>query len=246
MLRDIEGIKLVVPESLEESFVSFTTTKFGSFSKGVYNGLNFGFFCGDDLVDVNRNYLLVKKVFDVKRIILLRQVHGAYVVTCDMNTPSFIEGDGLFTKEVGLGLGILTADCFNMQLIGENGSIANLHCGWRSVYEGIIERGLEKFEGEKLKKVIVGVGICEKCFEVREDFVNTVKDRFAMDECLLMENGKMFFNLRLQIEKILLENGVEKNCIEHIRYCSYCNDMFYSYRRDRVTGRMLSFLMRRR
>ncbi|MGA1845824.1 polyphenol oxidase family protein [Deferribacter abyssi] len=246
MFKNIGGIKLILPNSIEEKFVSFTSSKLGNFSKRVYDGLNFGFFCGDDLIEVNRNYLLIKKLFNVKRVIILNQVHGAHVVTCDINTPSFIDGDGLFTKYIGLGLGILTADCFNVQLIGKNESIANLHCGWRSVYNGIIERCLEKFKDEKIKKVIVGVGICEKCFEVRNDFINIVKKKFDMEECLLINNGKMYFNLRLQVEKILLENSIEKNCIEHIRYCSYCNDMFYSYRRDGVTGRMLSFLMRRR
>ncbi|MGA1861533.1 polyphenol oxidase family protein [Deferribacter thermophilus] len=244
MQRDSQKLLLIKPKKLSSPYKIFTTTRLGGYSVGVYKSLNFGYFTGDDLINIEKNYEALKDYTGIKRIITLRQIHGSKVVVVDKNSASFKEGDALFTKAQGVGLGILTADCYSVQIVSKSGSIANLHCGWRSVYNGIIVNALRHFQDEKISNVVINVGICEKCFEVKDDFINLTKKVFNLDKNLRKLNGCYFFDLRSEIEDIFLENGIEKNIIEHIRCCPKCDENFYSYRREKVTGRMISMIVR--
>ncbi|BAI80466.1 conserved hypothetical protein [Deferribacter desulfuricans SSM1] len=244
MQGNTKEIPLIKPENIVEYFNIFTTTRFSGVSDGPYKSFNFGYFCEDDLLNVEKNYKILKDLIGISRIVTLRQVHGSNIIEVKKDTPSFFNGDGLFSKEVGIGLGILTADCYSVQIIGENGSYANLHCGWKSVFNGIVNNAIKMFGKEDIRKVYINVGICKDCFEVKGDFINYTKEVFNIDKNLIYKNGKYFFDLRSQIEDMFLKNGIEKNRIEHIRDCSYCNKNFYSYRRDKVTGRMISVISR--
>ena len=53
--------------------------------------------------------------------------------------------DGHLTREQGLGLLVLVADCFPVAL-SDGEQVAMLHCGWRPLAGGILEKALERFD----------------------------------------------------------------------------------------------------
>lgn len=239
MLISKKGVMYIKPEGLPEDILSITTTKFSGFSKGDYASLNFGYHVGDDILDVDRNYDKIKKVFKLNNILTLNQIHSGRIVSEDCFGGS---ADGIYTDKPNIALGIMTADCFNVQLIGKN-IIANLHCGWKSIYAGIIENCLKIFDQNKVfvDYAVIGPGICEKCYEVSEDLISKFYDVLSMGNFYNSLGSKFYMNLRKIINFKLV--NYSKNVI-HLNYCTKCCDFLYSHRRNSKTGRLISVLMR--
>lgn len=239
MLISKNGVMYMKPEGLPEDILSITTTKFSGFSKGDYASLNFGYHVGDDILDVDRNYDKIKKVFKLNNILTLNQIHSGKIVSEDCFGGS---ADGIYTDKPNIALGIMTADCFNVQLIGKN-IIANLHCGWKSIYEGIIENCLKMFDQNKVfvDYAVIGPGICEKCYEVSEELVFKFCNIIPINDFYYNCGNKFHMNLR-KIIHFKLVNYVGN--VIYLGCCTKCCNFLYSYRRNSNTGRLISLLMR--
>lgn len=243
MLVAKNGIMYLKPYGLPENIFSITTTRHSGFSKGEYTSLNFGFHVEDSTSDVEKNYAKLKRVFNLDHVVTLDQIHSNILINLDYaDDLSSLVGDGIITGSSQVPIGIMTADCFNVQLIGKK-NIANLHCGWKSIYLGIIENCLGIFENNKdtVEYAVIGPGICENCYIVSKDlaikFSNLVMDK----SIYVIKKNNYFLNLR-KIIKLKLENFV--NNVIYLNYCTSCCDFLYSYRKSKKTGRMLSILMK--
>jgi len=241
MLVAKNGIMYIVPHLLPENILSFTTTRYSGYSKNNFSSFNLGYHVNDDEESVSKNYKKLYTVFNISKIVTINQIHSDKIVDLD-KTSCDKNGDGIITKKENTPIGILTADCFNVQLIGDE-SIANLHCGWKSIYSGIIENALKEFDKRKegVNCAVVGPGICENCYEVSFELVNKFLKLTGNKNIFLKKGDKFYINLR-NIIKIKLENYV--NNVIHLKYCTYCNNFLYSYRKNKNTGRMLSVLMK--
>jgi YfiH family protein len=136
--------------------------------------------------------------------------------------------DGHLTETAGLGLLVLVADCYPVALAG-GGRAAMLHCGWRGLAGGILERALERF-GDVRPAAAVGPGIGQCCFEVGEEVLEAFSDLDGVAD------GRML-DLRAVIAQKLAAAGVER--VEHVDHCTSCRpELYFSHRRDNgVTGR---------
>jgi len=239
MLTAYKSILLIKPKKLHDGFVQFYTTRYSCISRSHFSSFNLGYFTDDE--DVKSNYNQLKKIFDLKNIKLLKQIHSAKIVLCNRYDFSIEEGDGIFSVLNNFFSGIQTADCWTVQLIGKN-YFANLHCCWRGIYSCIIENAFELFSkhNDTIEYAYVGPGICVDCYEVGADLIekfSKVSDKVFY----INKNGKYF----LDLEKLILEKIKKYNVpyIEVLSYCSFCKDYLYSYRRENgLTGRMLSVL----
>ena len=72
--------------------------------------------------------------------------------------------DGQVTSNPALTPLVQVADCLPVALAGERG-VAMLHCGWRGLAAGIVERGVEEV-GATAAAIGPGIGPC--CYEVGE------------------------------------------------------------------------------
>lgn len=239
MLICKNGLMYIKAKGLPDNILSITTTRFSGFSKENYASLNFGYHVGDSKNDVNKNYDKLKKVFNISNIITLNQIHSDKIVSENF---ALAPADGLYTQKVDTALGIMTADCFNVQLVGDR-LIANLHCGWRSIYAGIIENCLKMFEQHKqiVKYAVIGPGICERCYDVSEDLVLKFQNILKLKDFFIRENNRFYLDLR-KIINFKLENYAV-NVINEA-YCTKCCDFLYSYRRNNTTGRLISVVIR--
>jgi YfiH family protein len=214
------------------------STRLGGVSEGAYESLNLGILTDDERERVreNRRLLAADAGIDSGAVAMAWQVHGADLKEWDAApadgayTDSGAEldrVDGHLTAEPGLGLLVLVADCLPVALAGD-GQAAMLHCGWRGLAAGIVERAVQRFEEPPAAAVGPGIGAC--CYEVGEEVLAAFADLDGV------ASGRML-DLRAVAERKLRGAGVER--IEHVDLCTSCRpDLFFSHRRDGgVTGR---------
>jgi YfiH family protein len=216
----------------------FSTRK-GGVSEGPYSSLNLGILTDDqpDRVAENRARLARAAGVDAGDVVMGWQVHGtdlrewdgpdphaAYRQPGDKELPRV---DGHLTSVAGIGLLVLVADCYPVAL-SDGRKAAMLHCGWRPLAGGIVERAVATFGSPPAAAVGPGVGGC--CYEVGPE----VAERFA-DVPGAVE-GRML-DLRRVIVARLEASGV--SAIEHLDRCTSCDpELYFSHRRDRgLTGR---------
>ncbi|HCW92570.1 MAG TPA: hypothetical protein DHM44_02705 [Flexistipes sinusarabici] len=236
MLKSKRGIIYYDINTISSDIVCFTA-----------GGRDFALSENQNLSDNYANYRVLTDVFNLPSLpFTVNQIHSANIYNYDNKDKNKAEGyDGIITSHLDLPLGILTADCFSVQLIGGN-NIANLHCGWRSIYAGIINNAVDIFQGrgDKIDTAVVNIGICTDCYEVSPGLVGSFIEKFQFNDIYKEKDGSCYLNLRKIIENILKFSGV--NRIIHLQRCTFCNKYLYSYRRDgEKTGRLLSVIMRK-
>jgi polyphenol oxidase len=176
----------------------------------------------------------------VKKIIMAEQIHSNSVEVVGGRSPVIIRGvDGLVTREREIALLTFGADCIDMPLCDQNaGVIGNIHLG----RQGILQRGahniVSKMIGQGAKKddieLIIGPGICGKCYEYDEKDAGIFKlyDSFISNG----ENGsgKVFIDLTgILLAQLTEEIGIPAGNIRRSEICTFENSSFFSQRRDR-------------
>ena len=217
--------------------VAFSTRK-GGVSDGPYESLNLGILTDDDQSRVaeNRRILVDGLGLEPERVAMGWQVHGTDVLDWDAAPDGggfahpgaeLAKVDGHATTVPGLGLLVLVADCLPVALIAP-GRAAMVHCGWRGLAGGIIERALERFDESPAAAIGPGIGKC--CYEVGDEVLAEFSAYADVAE------GRML-DLRAIARQQLEMAGVTG--IEDVDHCTSCNpDLFFSHRRDNgVTGR---------
>jgi YfiH family protein len=208
--------------------VAFSTRQ-GGVSDGPYESLNLGILTGDDRERVVENRKLLLGALGLPRAAMGMQVHGTAIR--EWHGPPdegpLHEVDGHLTGVRGLGLLVLVADCLPVALIGD-GRAAMLHCGWRGLAGGIVERALQAFDSPPAAAIGPGIGQC--CYEVGEEVLSA----FSAYEGVA--DGRML-SLRAVARQKLEAAGATR--IEDVDLCTSCRaDLFFSHRRDNgVTGR---------
>ena len=214
------------------------STRLGGVSEGPYESLNLGILTDDEQGHVaeNRHRLAAHLGLEPEWVAMGWQVHGTDVL--DWEEPpergafaapgsELPQVDGHTTSVPGLGLLVLVADCLPVGLIAP-GRVAMLHCGWRGLAGGIVERGVAAFEQPPAAAIGPGIGRC--CYEVGQEVLDEFVDLDGVAD------GRML-DLRAVARRKLEAAGVER--IEDVDLCTSCRpDLFFSHRRDDgVTGR---------
>jgi copper oxidase (laccase) domain-containing protein len=124
---------------------------------------------------------------------------------------------------------VLVADCIPLALAGPE-DVAMVHCGWRGVAAGIVERAHAAVREPVAAAIGPGIGAC--CYEVGDE----VRAVFGTDGRTL--DLKAIAHVRLQAA------GVEE--IHDCGLCTACrSERFFSHRRDRgLTGRQAGLAWR--
>lgn len=177
-----------------------------------------------------------------ENLIGVEQIHGAAVaVVGPEHRGQIIKSvDALVTKTPGLILGIRTADCFPVSFSDQIAGIcAVAHAGWRGIVAGVIENTVQAMikNGATVANIAVNIGagiqVCH--FEVKDD----VAVQFT--ESLENRQDKKFVNLKKEILRHLVSQGINKNNVLADARCTVCDLNLFSHRRDHYThGEMLS------
>jgi polyphenol oxidase len=221
------------------------TARLGGISAPPFDGLNLGVLTDDerDSVIENRLRLATALGFPAERVTIGRQVHGSDLAAhAAPQRPSpyarpgspIPEVDGHVTAEPSLPLLVFVADCVPVALSGPNG-VAMLHCGWRGLAGGIVERGAEAVGATE---AVIGPSIGPCCYEVGDEVLGAFSDLgegVARDRML---------DLPEVARRRLRAAGVER--IESSGLCTSCEaGLFFSHRRDAGrTGRQAGLVWR--
>jgi YfiH family protein len=233
--RTAGSVRVLVDEPARRGgvLVAFTD-RGGGVSKAPYATLNLAARVGDDraAVDENRARAAAAVGFDAGALVLARQVHGAHVMTAHAGDRGVIgEADVLISRVPGRVIGILTADCVPVALLGD-GVVALAHAGWRGLVGGAIE-GAVAAVGE-VRSAWVGPSIHSCCYEVGPEVIAAFRERgLPVEAPDRVDPG-------LAAVAVLRREGIEE--IDATTDCTSCDTRYFSYRRDGVTGRQGAFI----
>ena len=233
-----------------EIFQQFPDLIFGLSTKSEnseYDKFNFNMSksIGDkeELVLKNRSQFFIKLGLNPHNVIVQRQIHSDIINLVEEFTQN-LEGDALVTKSKNLGLAISTADCTNIYLYDSaNDVIAAVHSGWMGTEKRILEKTLyllfDKFNSEPQNiYTYFGPSICQNYYEVGEEFKQKFDSKY-----MLPNNKKLLLDLKSANKDMLLKNGITESQIEISDICSFENENYHSYRRDKEnSGRALGVI----
>lgn len=201
----------------------------GVFPRNVVCGFTGKDIAGTDIPEFSKT---LKKEFSPAGFAYLDQKHSPVINY--ISSQGVYEGDGIFTGRKGLCLIIKTADCLPLYFYGnKRGNTGLIHMGWRPAAKGILENlkpGLDDFS------LIAGVGLRKCCFRVKEDFLSNR----ILASCVNKRGNSVFFD-----PVKFARSGIKTRDwrLTDINICSFCDNRFYSWRRDRTLSRTLSFIL---
>jgi len=241
-----------------ENIIAGITTRIGGNSEGDYSGFNLALHVGDDEARVNENRQQLKQFLQLTdEPLWLDQVHGCRVLTdagpdsgADSaranSTDSPSKADASTSSIPGQVCVVMTADCLPVLITDKQGKhVAAVHAGWRGLDQEIILRCVETLPVAPQSLLAwLGPAIGPQVFEIGND----VRDRFLQRDsdyiaCFITSTNRgkwlmdMYAVARLQLASAQVEQ------VFGGQFCTYTEtERFYSFRRDKVTGRMASLI----
>ncbi|MGZ5054982.1 MAG: peptidoglycan editing factor PgeF [Methylobacter sp.] len=222
-----------------------TTLRTGGVSGGAYASLNPAMHVGDDAELVKQNRQIIKELLNLPREpVWLEQIHSNLAVQA-VTTEPLQQADASYTAKPGVVCAVLTADCLPLLVCSADGSkVAAIHAGWRGLLAGVIGNTLTAMRNSDAL-VWLGPAIGPDCFEVGAE----VRDAFLEKSAAFMtafkqqDNGKWLADI-YQLARIdLAMLGIDK--VYGGGFCTVTeHERFYSFRRDKQTGRMATLIWR--
>ena len=192
---------------------------------------------------------------DPDRLVTVNQVHGDEIVVATESNFRDItarQADGIVTGASQIAIGVETADCVPVLLYDPRGpAVAAVHAGWRSTVQQILAKALARMQhefGSDPSRVLAAIGpaIGPECYEVDEPVMGPVRSAFPFwkDASAARGNGRFSLDL-VKLNRIaLVHAGLREEHIHSLGLCTSCRrDLFYSFRAEGRTGRMLSAVM---
>ncbi|CAL9564248.1 peptidoglycan editing factor PgeF [Streptomyces werraensis] len=234
-------------ESVSGAHFGFTD-RWGGVSAAPYEELNLGGAVGDDPGNVRTNRELAAKALgvDPDRVVWMNQVHGADAVVVDepWGDRPVPEVDAVVTARRGLVLAVLTADCVPVLLADPvAGVAAAAHAGRPGLVAGIVPAAVRAMTGLGADPARIvartGPAVCGRCYEVPEDMradVAAVEPAAGAETSWGTPAVDVVAGVHAQLERLGV-SGAGRSPV-----CTRESDDHFSYRRDRTTGRLASYV----
>jgi len=217
-------------------------TRHGGESGGAYHSLNVSYAVGDGREAVARNLSRIQKTLGLDGLASAAQVHGdrAAVITAahQARTADIPEVDILVTTVPGLGLLIKQADCQAVMFFDPvHRVVANVHCGWRGQVQTILAEAVRLLQdrfGSRPADLYAAVGpslgpCCAEFKNFRREFPPALWG---------YQVRPTYFDLWRLSRDQLAAAGLLPARIDLAGLCTRCGaEDFYSYRREKATGR---------
>lgn len=239
-------LDLIIPDWPAPNWIkAYTTTRVGGFSHAPYNSLNIATHVGDNLNDVSKNRQLLQNNLHLKNpIIWLEQIHGNTAISADRPIDS-LTADAIYSKTEQTVCAIQTADCLPLLICCSSSYVvAAIHAGWKGLSNDIIENTINALALPPQDILVwLGPAIGPHAFIVGEEVFQsfTEKDQTAKMAFKPINNNLWQANLYKLAQQRLHKLGITSIYGGH--FCTFIDDhRFFSYRRDKITGRMLSLI----
>jgi YfiH family protein len=214
-------------------------------------GRNLGVHVGDDPALVAQNRALVQSRV-AGRLAWLSQVHGVAVVDAADAGDIAPVADASIAARPGAVCTIMTADCLPVLFADLAGKVVGgAHAGWRGLAAGVLQATVDAMRVAGAGEITAWLGpaIGPAAFEVGDDvraaFLLAIPS--APDEVAAAFSpypgraSKYLADMNALARLTLREVGVTR--VWGGEHCTVTEaDLFYSYRRDGVTGRQASLI----
>jgi len=225
-----------------------STRRLSGFSKSPYDSYNFGEAVGDDpqSLIMNQQKLQDDLALPAKPL-WLRQIHSNQVICADAYVEN-VQADACYSLKPKAVCVITTADCLPILICSQSShTIAAIHAGWRGLHAGIIEQCVAKLPDQRDQLMCwLGPAISQTNYEVGDEVRMMFLARYPQCENAFVYRrpGHWLADLYLLAKGVLSASGI--GAIYGGNYCTYADTAnFYSYRRDKVTGRMATLVWHR-
>lgn len=212
------------------------TTRFGGVSQAPYESLNLAYHVGDNPLDVKKNRELLQEDMGVSKLVFMDQVHEDKVVVIE-NGDEIPTCDAMITQRLDIALAVMVADCIPILFYDAvHQAIGVAHAGrvgsQLRVGQKCAQAMAEHF-GTKMSelRIFMGPSIHACCYEVGQEAI------LGFEQFTHLKNEKYFLNLQAYNREAFLAIGVKPEHIEISKECSSCDENYFSYRRDKITGR---------
>lgn len=244
------------------------STRLGGVSEGELSSMNLSFTRGDEPERVRENYRRLGNAigFDPEDMVFSYQTHTNHVrvVTEQDRGKGFTKErdyqdvDGLVTNVPGLVLVTFYADCVPLGFVDPvHHAVGLSHSGWRGTVSDIakvtVETMIQEYGTDPADvRAVIGPSICRSCYEVSEDVILGVKEKYPEEMWSRLfdvkENGKYQLDLWEVCRQNMLGAGILEEHISVTDLCTCCNPEFlFSHRASGgKRGNLAAFLGIRR
>ena len=164
----------------------------------------------------------------------MNQVHGDSFVVVESLSDVDPTCDALITTTPGLSLAVLVADCIPL-LLSSSTVVAAVHVGRKGLTNLIALKVIDEMRklGAGPIHAQLGTSIWGECYEVPETMSEDVLRTHPLAAALTRE-ATPALNLPRALIGDLVSYGVT---YEAPVECTFENELFFSYRRQKITGR---------
>jgi YfiH family protein len=151
------------------------------------------------------------------------------------STRGYDDTDALVTTTPGVALVMMGADCLPVLLAAET-VVGAAHVGRGGLVKQVLARTVEtmRHEGASDLTAVIGPGICGRCYEVPASMAGEVEKAAPGSRCTTAA-GTVGLDLTAGATAQLVALGVS---VTTVGGCTLEQpELFYSYRRDGLTGR---------
>lgn len=214
-----------------------------------------------DEVAQNRKKFFESLNIPIKQCATISLMHGVDISTVTIGDTILAvknsvcaEADAMITRDKGVYLFILTADCLPILFYDPIASvIAIAHCGWRSTDQRLAEKIIKKMVTDfncHITDIVVGVGPGihkESYLKIANDFKESVKNTLSQWSPFLQEisGGTMTLDIVGYNKQQLLDAGVMVKNIEIMDIDTAQSSDFFSHHCSKqgvLEGRFLSVI----
>ena len=244
---------------------AFSTQRAGGVSAAPYGagagggGLNLGDHVGDRIEAVRSNRALLRSFVPAEPV-WLSQVHGTKVIdagnaagTVEASADGRPQADASIAIRPGVVCAILTADCLPVLFCDLDGrAVGAAHAGWRGLAGGVLENTVACMRAAGATEIAAWLGpaIGPRRFEVGSDVLAAFSVR-APDAATAQATQAAFAPIAGHPGKYLADiyrlarialAGCGVTRVVGGGFCTVSDPRLYSYRRDKVTGRMATLI----
>jgi YfiH family protein len=222
-------------------------TRHGGVSEGIYASLNCGFGSNDqpDKVRENRTRALKLAGLPENSLFTAYQIHSPDVLVVDAPWPGDDRPrvDAMVTKQLGITLGVLSADCVQVLFADPDaGIIGAAHAGWRGAVTGVLQATVKAMVdlGAKVERIRAAIGPCigAASYEVGPEFPAPF---LAQDPAHAkffragVRDGHQMFDIEGYVTACLKQLKLAEVEAAHRDTCGE-RETFFSYRRSTLRG----------
>lgn len=216
---------------------------------------NLALHVNDDPQQVRANRARLEERIGVRSFSLtfMNQVHSATVLNAEQRAEqqgaesAAATCDGLISPTGTTPLAVMVADCLPVLLVGHNpqnnsSATAAVHAGRRGLLDGILPETVKQLTemGATRIEAVIGPAICGRCYEVPQEMLEKSEARVPGIGSITSWDTPAL-DLPRAAAGQLRDLAVQ---VRNSGICTLENPEYYSYRRDRHSGRFAGIIWR--